>query len=555
MLATRKLLASASALSFFAALCLTSQLPPPASRAGDGDSQTPFSLELPEVGPQQYTAPEVFIPHTDLSTLKLHLRRPLADAVSYGNIYTKINGESAATAFEKRAAADGYVLIADLRSKPRFRLQPGKNVIEILARSKDGREHYASYVLLTGDRRPGDAGLDSDAVIETLPVAAGGDRQPPHVYLTQPTGVVQLAKDSGVVRVVGLVADGAGVTAVGVNGRAAKLMPAVGARGLSVSAPLKEADGAGVLSNVLEFSETVSITPSTASLVIEARDAAGNLTRVTIPVRRRSALVSAEFRGRKYALVVGVSKYRYAEGGFRNLAYADADARAVRDFLQRREGGGFAPSDITYLENEGATLAAVRGALKGFLSRAAGNDLVFVFIAGHGGPDEYAPQNLYFLLHDTKLADMPNTALPMAELKEALEHGLLARRVVAFVDTCHSAGLTGEKAAARAASNNLINLYAAKLFSDTGRAVITSSDVNEVSRESAEYGGGHGVFTWALLEGLGGGADLNDDRLVTAGELFGYVRNRVRVATGFRQNPRALPGLNADVALAFVRGG
>ena len=39
---------------------------------------------------------------------------------------------------------------------------------------------------------------------------------------------------------------------------------------------------------------------------------------------------------------------------------------------------------------------------------------------------------------------------------------------------------------------------------------------------------------------------------VTAGELFAYVRNRVRVQTGFRQNPRALPGLNADLSLAFV---
>ena len=53
-----------------------------------------------------------------------------------------------------------------------------------------------------------------------------------------------------------------------------------------------------------------------------------------------------------------------------------------------------------------------------------------------------------------------------------------------------------------------------------------------------------GLFTWALLEGLRGGADLNSDRFVTAGELFGYVRNRVRVETAFRQNPRVLPGLN-----------
>jgi len=270
-------------------------------------------------------------------------------------------------------------------------------------------------------------------------------------------------------------------------------------------------------------------------------------------VRRREAAVSAAFKGRKFALVVGVSRYKYKAGGLRDLAYADADARAVRDFLRKPEGGGFAPGDVLLLENEQATLESLRGALNTFLPKAGAGDLIFIFLAGHGGPDPYAPQNLYFVLHDTKLADMPSTALPMSELQEALDHKARAERLVVFVDTCHSAGLSGEApVTTRGVENNLINLYASRLFTETGRAVLTSSDVNEVSRESPLWGGGHGIFTWALLEGLRGEADANDDRFVTAGELFGYVRNRVRVETGFRQNPRALPGLNTDLSLAFV---
>jgi uncharacterized caspase-like protein len=237
----------------------------------------------------------------------------------------------------------------------------------------------------------------------------------------------------------------------------------------------------------------------------------------------------------------------------RDQAYADADARAVRDFLQRPEGGGFAAGDILLLENEQATVESLRAALGSFLPKAGPADLIFIFLAGHGGPDPYAPQNLYFMLHDTKLADMPATALPMAELQEALDYKVRAERLVVFVDTCHSAGLSGEAlVATRGVENNLINLYASRLFTEAGRAVLTSSDVNEVSREGPRWGGGHGIFTWALLEGLGGEADANEDRFVTAGELFGYVRNRVRVETGFRQNPRALPGLNTDLSLAFV---
>ncbi|HKZ02035.1 MAG TPA: hypothetical protein VI750_07330 [Pyrinomonadaceae bacterium] len=82
--------------------------------------------------------------------------------------------------------------------------------------------------------------------------------------------------------------------------------------------------------------------------------------------------------------------------------------------------------------------------------------------------------------------------------------------------------------------------------------MLTSSDVNEISRESHKWGGGHGIFTWSLLEGIHGAADNNKDHFITAGELFDFVSDRVRIATAFRQNPRALPGLNKDFPLAVA---
>ncbi len=35
--------------------------------------------------------------------------------------------------------------------------------------------------------------------------------------------------------------------------------------------------------------------------------------------------------------------------------------------------------------------------------------------------------------------------------------------------------------------------------------------------------GGHSIFTWTLLEGLGGKADLDADFIITATELSAYV--------------------------------
>jgi hypothetical protein len=101
--------------------------------------------------------------------------------------------------------------------------------------------------------------------------------------------------------------------------------------------------------------------------------------------------------------------------------------------------------------------------------------------------------------------------------------------------------------------NNVNDFLAKQLFNQEGRAVLTSSDVNETSAESTVWGGGHGVFTWALLEGLRGLADANTDKIVTAGELFDYVSNRVRKETRNKQNPRALPGLSSGLEVSVIR--
>jgi hypothetical protein len=508
--------------------------------------RAPFVLELPDLGGLRITAAEARIPRYDLHTIHLRVLKPYSDLINYGDVYTRINGESAGTIQDTKGARDGHIAICNLDSKPRFQLRPGKNVIEVSAVTRDKQtNYYASYVLLA-DVKAGGA-VAGNATIESIPISAGDDREPPTISLTAPGGAVRSASNSKV-RIHGVVADNSGeVVSVTVNGQAAQLAPATGTRALIMR------PGDSAVKGALTFERTTTISPNMTSLTVEARDRAGNVTRLAIPVGRRETAEPSRFDGRKFAVIVGVSRYKYHDGGLSDLNYADADARAIRDFLQRPEGGDFSPSNVLYLENERATIDGLRGALTSFLPKAGPNDLLFIFIAGHGAPDPYAPQNLYFLMHDTKVADMPNSAMPMRELQELLEGVVRAQRAVVMVDTCHSAGLTGKRlTTTRGLENNLSNLYAARLYDEKGRAVLTSSDVNELSHESPAWGGGHGVFTQAILEGFGGEADVNHDRLITAGELFDYVRNRVRLETGFRQNPTAQPGLNAGLPLAFI---
>ncbi len=267
-----------------------------------------------------------------------------------------------------------------------------------------------------------------------------------------------------------------------------------------------------------------------------------------------AALATPEkFTGRKFAVIIGVSDYEHNDAGLTDLNYADDDAEAIRKLLRSPEGGQFAEDQIRCLVDKQATNATVRTQLTSFLSKAGPQDLIYLFIAGHGFPDPYNLREFYFALHDSKIADLPNTALKMTELQQILK-GQKAKRVVAFIDTCHSAGVSGKKIVAargQRVENNLVNLYAEKYFREEGWALLTSSDVDESSFEDEKWDK-HGVFTWALLQGLGGKADANSDRSITAGELFAFVSKRVSEETQGKQNPRALPGSNEKLTLAAV---
>ena len=411
-------------------------LPIAVSAQADFSSRAPFVLEMPEVSAARYTKPVIRLPLTDVQSLKFRVLEPFATDIDYGKIIVTLNGSGINRGCDKKLDAQGKIVHCFKREDRLggYDILPGKNVVEIRANDRKGREFYASYLLILGDK---------NAKIE---MAAGG---------------------SGKAEV---------------------------------------------------------------------------------------------FRGRKFAVIIGVSEYKFNDAGLKNLSYADDDAIAIADFLKTPAGGSFAAGDIKLLVNTDASLLAVRSALTETAKRARGDDLVFIFIAGHGAPDPIAPQNLYFLLSDTKVVDMPKTAFPMSELKQILDTQVVAQRVITLIDTCHSAGVNqktkslvaGRDLVQEDDENNISNFYLTnQLFKQTGRAVITSSDVNEVSQESSKWGN-HGVFTWALLDGLKGKADMNGDQFITAGELFQFTQSSVQKATNFAQNPRALPGSSANLTLAFA---
>jgi uncharacterized caspase-like protein len=281
-----------------------------------------------------------------------------------------------------------------------------------------------------------------------------------------------------------------------------------------------------------------------ASFLLQASDAPRGTS-------KRPSITPDRAAVEKYAAIVGISRYSDSAGGLTSLQFADRDAQEFRDFLLSPDGGSFPKENIRVLLNEEATVQNVRSALFTFLTKAQPQDEVVLYIAGHGAPDPNDPRNLYLLTYDTKLEDMGGTAFPMWQLQDVFTRVLKAKRVVTFADTCHSYGFSGERNRGKK-PNNLVNQYLSRFANDSDRAVITASDISQLSYESDKWGGGHGVFTYFLLKGLRGEADFNKDGTVTAGELFAYIHDNVDQATGGNQSPMALPGLAERLPLSGV---
>jgi len=132
----------------------------------------------------------------------------------------------------------------------------------------------------------------------------------------------------------------------------------------------------------------------------------------------------------------------------------------------------------------------------------------------------------------------------------ALNRTIRSKRVFVFADACHSAGVGGSRG--KSASKEF-NEYMQRLAgSKEGVTKITASRADELSQERDNLGGGHGVFTYYLLQALSGKADENRDGFVTMTEAYDYLYDRVRSDTRHSQNPWASSYVSPDIPLGIV---
>jgi len=494
-----------------------------------------FELELPDFQIPSSHEREFTVPSANVSQVLVHVLKPTADVIDYDAIQTSINGEATATISEVVNGARGKTVKINLRLRPGYEFVNGRNTVEVWAQNRRGRQYYSSFVIKTRTEN-----WNQDFTYHVEPAPGATNQVPPQVVLLEPERRVEFSArlNTMKVRISGIATADNGITRVSVDGKNVQLKPENTIRQLTRS------------ERSVAFETITSINSNASRIVVEAEDKLGSRTQVWIPVVTANHDVVTPVR-EKYALIIGISRYKNNSRGVQNLEYADVDAKALYELLQQPSAGGFERENMLLLANEDATLARIRSALTSFVARASENDLLLIFFAGHGDGDPKAQQNLYLIAHDTSVDAMPQTALAMPDLRRYVEQNVRSKRLILLLDACHSAGLSSE--GTRDLKNNLTNQYLENLlYQEQGRAIITSSDVNEKSREDAKWGNGHGVFTYYLLKGLRGNADTNEDHFVTVGELFRYVYHNVRHDTARQQNPRMLVGDNENLALAVA---
>jgi len=244
---------------------------------------------------------------------------------------------------------------------------------------------------------------------------------------------------------------------------------------------------------------------------------------------------------KRWAVVIGISKYK--DSRIPSLRYGASDAQAFYKWLIDPAGGRYAPAQVKLLTDEMATNGNIRDALFNWLRQAIEEDVVTIYFAGHGSPDSPdTPDNLFLLPYDAEYGRITTSSFPMWDIETALKRFIKAKRVVILADACHSGGVGQQfDIARRSISDPSANGISGGLQGlskvNSGIAVISASDENQFSAEGEKFGGGHGVFTWYLLEGLRGNADYNNDARVTLGELIPYLSENVRRETRSGQSP------------------
>lgn len=223
-----------------------------------------------------------------------------------------------------------------------------------------------------------------------------------------------------------------------------------------------------------------------------------------------------------HIFTVGINTYKDAT---MNLAYARPDAEAIADLFDGAKGGKgagnlFANVRVMRLMDTEATGAAILASVTALSNTAKPEDVVFIYLAGHG---ETAGNTWYFLPSEMRQMALTERVkefgIPWSRIETAIAK-IPARKIVLVLDACKSGAIVDGVRGGMGEQQALAIMARAQ-----GIHILTASNSQQYAGEVKALG--HGILTYALLEGLNGKAGQTGDAAIMVRDVLTYVENRV----------------------------
>lgn len=227
---------------------------------------------------------------------------------------------------------------------------------------------------------------------------------------------------------------------------------------------------------------------------------------------------------RLFALVLGINEYENAQ---LKLQYARPDAVAVAQALNAQAGTLYESVTVKLLQDKNTTRkASILAALQAWAGEGENkpefNDVFIFYVAGHAM--SYQDGGYYLLTSDVlqKSEDRVKPAsISHLELRDALA-AIRSGKKLALLDTCH-AGKSLDAGTLLASRGMDEQDIIERMNRRSGATVLMASETSEQALEGYQ---GHGVFTYALLQGLQGAAS-NTEGFITTDLLKVWIEDQV----------------------------
>jgi hypothetical protein len=262
-----------------------------------------------------------------------------------------------------------------------------------------------------------------------------------------------------------------------------------------------------------------------------------------------------------YALLIGVGESAYPKW---SLPVTVKDMQALRAILTDPALCGYPGDDahIRLLHDAGATKQAILNGLAWLAQQTAADSdaTAVVFYSGHGwmvdGSGKY-----YLLPHDVEPFNLAGSALPAEAFTAALRQ-VKAKRLLAFVDSCHAAGIAtakdqpAMKLPSGFTQTSLPKGLVDELKQGAGRAVFSSSTGAQQSWVRPD--GSLSLYTYHLIEALHGAGNQPGDTTVRVSSLMNHLGKAVpesaRTLCKAEQTP-FFDTATEDFSVALLLGG